>query len=329
MPTRNIVPRGDGEGSVGTSAKKWDALWANKINNTNTADIIANTQDNYRQPDTTYTLGTIKYHHSLPTDYYLECTTQGTTSSGDLSISSTTIGDTVTDGTVTWTICKEIGTGNVPLVAGYNGKQTFTSSGSFTPTVTGIYKITLQGAGGGGGGAWTHANHNGGGGGGGRGAHGTFYESLTAGQSYSFTIGAGGTGGTGGNGNNSTGGPGGTGGNSSIIIGTNTYTANGGTGGGGHSATGGAGFGGKFEKNGDLISGYDAIDGTAGGIGSGYINGGCGGAGVSFDYTTGNLAVAGGGGYGGVVRPSPTVFTNGGAGGDGYITFEWQTGSLA
>jgi len=85
MPTRNIVPRGDGEGSVGTSVKKWDAIWANKLNNVDVADLIAN-KDDYRQPNTAYTVGTIKYHASLPTGYYLECTTAGTTSSGDLSV---------------------------------------------------------------------------------------------------------------------------------------------------------------------------------------------------------------------------------------------------
>jgi hypothetical protein len=67
----------------------------------------------YRQPNTTYEAGQIAYHASLPTGYYLECTTPGTTGSGDLSISSTTIGDTVTDGIVTWTInC------NLPLIGG-------------------------------------------------------------------------------------------------------------------------------------------------------------------------------------------------------------------
>ncbi len=40
----------------------------------------------YRQPSTAYTVGQIAYHASLPTGYYLECTTAGTTSSGDLSI---------------------------------------------------------------------------------------------------------------------------------------------------------------------------------------------------------------------------------------------------
>jgi hypothetical protein len=60
----------------------------------------------YRQPSTAYTTGNIAYHASLPTGWYLECTTTGTTGSGDLSISSPGIGGTVSDGTVVWTIRK-------------------------------------------------------------------------------------------------------------------------------------------------------------------------------------------------------------------------------
>jgi hypothetical protein len=58
----------------------------------------------YRQPSTSYTVGNIAYHSALPTGWYLECTTEGTTGSGALTISSPAVGGTVTDGTVTWTI---------------------------------------------------------------------------------------------------------------------------------------------------------------------------------------------------------------------------------
>lgn len=58
----------------------------------------------YRQPNTTYEAGQIAYHASLPTGWYLECTTEGTTGSGDLTISSPAVGTTVTDGTVVWTV---------------------------------------------------------------------------------------------------------------------------------------------------------------------------------------------------------------------------------
>lgn len=39
----------------------------------------------YRQPNTTYAVGDIAFHQSLPTGYYLECVVAGTTSSGVLS----------------------------------------------------------------------------------------------------------------------------------------------------------------------------------------------------------------------------------------------------
>ena len=62
----------------------------------------------YRQPSTTYAAGDIKYHSALPTGWYLECTTEGTSGSGDLTISSPTIGGTVTDGTVVWTVSSNL-----------------------------------------------------------------------------------------------------------------------------------------------------------------------------------------------------------------------------
>lgn len=64
------------------------------------ADVLG-----FRKPDTAYKVGQIAYHASLPTGYYLECTTPGTTSSGDLSIGGgISVYDTLTDGTVTWTV---------------------------------------------------------------------------------------------------------------------------------------------------------------------------------------------------------------------------------
>ena len=62
----------------------------------------------YRQPDTEYEVGGIAFNPDLPTGYYLECTTAGTTGSGALTIGTTTMGTTVSDGTVTWTISKDL-----------------------------------------------------------------------------------------------------------------------------------------------------------------------------------------------------------------------------
>ena len=57
-----------------------------------------------RQPSKYYALGTVVYLPSIGAGLYLECTTAGTTGSGDLVISTPTPNDTVTDGTVVWTI---------------------------------------------------------------------------------------------------------------------------------------------------------------------------------------------------------------------------------
>jgi hypothetical protein len=60
----------------------------------------------YRQPNTTYSAGQIAYHSALPTGWYLECTTGGISYDGELAISSPSIGGTVTDGAVVWTVRK-------------------------------------------------------------------------------------------------------------------------------------------------------------------------------------------------------------------------------
>jgi hypothetical protein len=61
----------------------------------------------FRQPSTVYANGAIALLLTLPTGWYLENTgTSGTTSANDLVISSPTVGATVNDGTVVWTIRK-------------------------------------------------------------------------------------------------------------------------------------------------------------------------------------------------------------------------------
>lgn len=61
----------------------------------------------FRQPSTQYSNGAIALLLTLPTGWYLENTgTGGTTSASDLVIASPSVGATVTDGTVVWTIRK-------------------------------------------------------------------------------------------------------------------------------------------------------------------------------------------------------------------------------
>ena len=74
----------------------------------NTLDLISKNELGYRKPNTTYSVGNITYYSALPTGWYLECTTAGTSSSSDLTISSPSIGNMVSDGTVVWTIGKNL-----------------------------------------------------------------------------------------------------------------------------------------------------------------------------------------------------------------------------
>ena len=81
-------------------------LKAQELNNALTPLVNANTADS-RQPATSYDVDTIKYIPSLPTGWYLECTTAGVSGTGDIVLPGTiTENATVTDGTVVWTIRK-------------------------------------------------------------------------------------------------------------------------------------------------------------------------------------------------------------------------------
>lgn len=106
-----------GTGSGTTKYLREDGTWETPPNNTysvatQSADGLMSSTDktnldnielNYRQPSTAYTVGAIAYHTALPAGYYLECTTEGITSSGTISPSST-LDATVSDGTVVWVI---------------------------------------------------------------------------------------------------------------------------------------------------------------------------------------------------------------------------------
>lgn len=113
-------------GNIPPTAAQFDALQRRsdtkmkELNDELTPLVNADTAGS-RQPSTTYNVDDIKYSPLLPTGWYLLCTTGGISSASDLVITSPTVGDTVTDGTVVWTIDK-IGAGG--------------SSGGGTPTGT-------------------------------------------------------------------------------------------------------------------------------------------------------------------------------------------------
>lgn len=77
-------------GSTPPTAEQFDALQRRsdtkaKDLNDRLTPLETNNTNNYRQPNTTYAVGNIAFHQSLPTGFYLECTVAGTTSSGALS----------------------------------------------------------------------------------------------------------------------------------------------------------------------------------------------------------------------------------------------------
>ena len=190
-----------------------------------------------------------------------------------------------------------------------NKRDVITTSGTYTAPVTGWYKITVKGGGGSGGsGFFSSASSYFGGCGGGEGGTTVGYERMTAGQTASVVIGAGGASvkyvSSLINGN--------AGGNSSVTINNNTYTANGGAGGIAIASGGAGGTGtiyGASGENGQFISTYSttAPGGTGGGNGGGP------------SITAG---INGGGGGGGAIAYNNTSYASG-AGGNGYATVEY------
>lgn len=281
--------------------------------------------------DTAYADDDVAFYAELPSAMYLQCTTAGTTDTVDITIPSpVAVGDTITDGTVEWTV-KKVGdsdlteytkTVNSPM---FNKRDIIITSGTYTAPVTGWYKITAKGGGGGGGGS----RYAGGppyitlpSGGGGEGGTTIAYERMTAGDTATVTIGAGGTGATA-DANTAT--TGGNGGDSSVTINSNTYTAGGGKGGTSYNGEGGAGGTGTI---------YGACGGTSqkvvfSGTGGNATGGNGGGAGGSIGTTKSDPTdgVNGGGGAGGSIINTTTV-KNGTNGGNGYVWFEYYDSSL-
>jgi hypothetical protein len=211
------------------------------------------------------------------------------------------------------------GTWATPTGTGFTtiNVQTFTSTGTYTPTANMKYCIIecVGGGGGGGGSANTSAGQSAAGGGGGGGGYGRkFASAATIGASQSVTIGAAGTAGT------NAGSAGGTGGTSSVGA---IVSATGGTGGAGGSpgaftsgGSGGAGSSGDFNTTGSpggngcayfAASTFSEIPGFGG---SSFFGGGgapsnnagsYGGGGGGGGSLSGGGANAGGTGFKGVV----------------------------
>jgi hypothetical protein len=225
--------------------------------------------------------------------------------------------------------------GTITSSGGYRYHK-FTSSGTFTQTLSKTVEYLIVAGGGAGGGGNSGTNRIGGGGGAGGLKNGSV---STTPQSYTITIGAGGSGNTSNQGNpggnssalsvTSTGGGGGGSGDSGVQNG-----GSGGSGGGaGRGATGGSGTSGQGNNGGNSVGPSNPqSQGGGGGAGAAGNNGsqnnsngnGNGGAGTN-SYSAWATATssgdsgyfAGGGGGGWHGSYTPTTNTSGGAGGGG------------
>ena len=109
MTTRNIVPRANGEGGIGTASKKWGAANIQTLN----ADLanLPNVNVNGLNPfwlllqrNKAYSVGDIAYSSNLSSWAYLECATAGTTGAIEPSFSSFQQGSVVNDGSCVWVV---------------------------------------------------------------------------------------------------------------------------------------------------------------------------------------------------------------------------------
>jgi hypothetical protein len=195
----------------------------------------------------------------------------------------------------------------------FNKYDFITTSGTYTAPVTGWYKITAKGGGGGGGGAYTTGGYYFSGAGGGEGGTGIGYIRMTAGDTATVTIGAGGTGGA----SSATGADGG---NTSVVYNGTAITGRGGNGGGAGGGMGGNG--------GSGISILGATGGSSICIGTNNISvrggngGGAGGGGKNV-----NSGLVGGGGAGGEYLIGGTAHA-GYNGGNGHVRIEYFDSTL-
>ena len=206
-------------------------------------------------------------------------------------------------------------TSSLTIPAGTTAQRTivsFTTVGTTTWTAPiGVTKIKVLVVAGGGGGGFSF--------GGGGGAGGLLYNpayTVTPGNSYTVTVGAGGAASSGGNGGN--------GGNSVF----DTLTATGGGGGGSdptdNGANGGSGGGGSIDAT--VVTTATSGQGNVGGLGNRtyYTGGGGGGAGTA--GTNSNLkeiTAAGGQGLMYAISGVPTWYAGGGGGGAGAQVHGW------
>lgn len=122
-------------GNIPPTAGQFDALQRRSDMKTqelnsrlaNVEQSIAGGEGQKREPDTEYTVGTIKSYDDVPFNWVLECIVGGTSGSADITIPSPAVeGARIIDGTVTWALRKIATYGGV----GYRQSSTSCPIGS-------------------------------------------------------------------------------------------------------------------------------------------------------------------------------------------------------
>ena len=99
------------------------------------------------QPTTAYTVGNMVKTPSLPSQYCLVCTTAGTSGANEPSYSGKTVGDSVSDGSVTWMVADDFNTATTKI---YNATSVLTADNygssikSGTLTVVGGHLVLVD-----------------------------------------------------------------------------------------------------------------------------------------------------------------------------------------
>lgn len=81
----------------------------------------------FRQPSTAYSVGDMRCYESLPYGWYLECTTAGTSASGDITLPTPLVENaTITDDTCVWKVRKISSADGMPIgaIIAYGGNST-------------------------------------------------------------------------------------------------------------------------------------------------------------------------------------------------------------
>jgi hypothetical protein len=112
MPTRNIVPRANGEGAIGDNTagneKYWGGGYFLTLNDTDAIEMAKFNDTLQWKAETSYADGDIVFDSQLKAGLYLECSTGGVSGASKFIIPESVIPDRtrINDGSVVWIVHK-------------------------------------------------------------------------------------------------------------------------------------------------------------------------------------------------------------------------------